>query len=299
MVAQILGLQLHGSALSVPAVPRRRALAVLTRLQSASAAALAAFGAVHLSAPLVGLLHLGGDVNDRIDAVSRWMLLGRVAYQSGLGEAVLWASLAAHVAAGVAKRLVLRFTVVRSKPLDTAAEATEPTEEDTSAASQPPVATSQLSIAHKSGYVLAPFALHHAFVNRILPSSSAAPILGLSPSELDYSFVSHTLSHPNLRARLLMAGAYTILIGAFAVHVTYALPALLRSLSTSSTTGKRRTKGSRRCQAQVSTSLAVVLLASLAAIVPLRSSDRLTISGALKSRYDAVLRLAFPTRYLF
>lgn len=299
MVTHILGLQLRGSAIVLPSTHRRRAISLLTRLQSASAAALAAFGVVHLSAPLVGLLHVGGDVYDRVDAVSRWMLLGRVAYQSGVGEIVLWASLAAHVVAGVVKRVVTRFTVARSTVEESATskDLVEAKEQDISVSGSTEVPKIKLSIAQKSGYILAPFAIHHAFVNRIFPSSPKAPISGLSPSELDYSFVSHSLSHPNLGVRIVMAGAYTILIGAFAVHTAYAVPALLRRFPKSSTADKgRKTKRSR---AQVSTSLAVVLLASLAAIVPLRSSYRLAISSALKGRYDAVLRLAFPTRFFF
>ncbi|SPO20331.1 uncharacterized protein UTRI_00732_B [Ustilago trichophora] len=298
MVTHILGLQLRGSAIVLPATHRRRAISLLTRLQSASAAALAAFAVVHLSAPLVGLLHLGGDVNDRVDAVSRWMLLGRVAYQSGVGEVVLWASLATHVIAGIVKRVVTRFTVARSTMEESATsdDLVEVKKRDSSVSASTEVPKIKLSIAQTSGYILAPFAIHHAFVNRILPSASKAPISRLSPSELDYSFVSHSLSHPNLGVRIVMAGAYTILISAFAVHAAYAVPALLRSLPKSSTAGKG--SKTKRSQAKVSTSLAVVLLASLAAIVPLRSSDRLAISSALKGRYDAVLRLAFPTRLL-
>ncbi|KAF6767386.1 protein of unknown function DUF1691 [Kalmanozyma brasiliensis GHG001] len=295
MVTHILGLRLEGSQLSIPAVHRRRTLSVLTRLQSASAAALGAFGVVHLSAPLVGLLHLGGDVNDRVDAVSRWMLLGRVAYQSSIGEAVLWAALATHLVSGVAKRLVTRFTVARS--------ATEPSEVKQQAALEEAVAVptrapAKLSMAQKSGYVLAPFVIHHAFVNRILPSSSKPPISNVSPSELDYSFVAHTLSHTNTAIRIFSATAYTVLIGAFAVHTVYAVPALLRMLPKSSNGASDKVrKPKRRSQTQVASSLAIVLLASLFAIVPFRSSDKLTVSGALKDRYDAVLGLAFPTRF--
>ncbi|SNX81980.1 uncharacterized protein MEPE_00685 [Melanopsichium pennsylvanicum] len=301
MTAHFIGLQLQDSAISIPTTYRRRTLSILARLQSASAAALVAFGVVHLSAPLVGLLQLGGDVNDRVDAVSGWMLLGRVAYQSGVGEAALWAALGAHLVAGITKRLVTCFTVARTSAESTISteltDSAEAKEQATAAASTPPRASWKLSIAQKSGYVLAPFALHHALVNRIIPSSASPPISSLSPSELDYSFVSHTLSHPNVIVRLTMATAYTVLIGAFAVHTVYAVPVLLRcrpKRSSSARVGK-----GKRSQAQVSASLAIVLLTSLLAIVPVRSGDSLTISGALKSRYDAVLRVALPTRFFF
>lgn len=300
MVVHALGLQWQGSTILVSALHRRRAISVLTRLQSASAAALAVFGVVHLSAPLVGLLHLGsGDVNDRVDAVSRWMLLGRVAYQSSLGEIVLWAALATHLTAGVAKRLITRFTTAR--PIDQVVTPTDIADVHATASALVPPSkpTSKLNTAHISGYILAPFAIHHAFVNRILPFSSCPPISSLSPSELDYSFVSHTLSHPNLPVRLLMATAYIALIGAFAVHTAYAVPALLRNFPRQSTSSSKTAKARRRSRVKISFSLALALLTSLLAIVPVRSSDRLTISGALKGRYDAVLRMAFPTRFFF
>ncbi|SJX60701.1 uncharacterized protein SRS1_11929 [Sporisorium reilianum f. sp. reilianum] len=289
-MTHILGLRLHGTALVLPVGPRRAALSSLTRVQSISAGVLAAFGVVHLSAPLMGLLHVRGDMSDRVDAVSRWMLLGRVAYQSGVGEVALWTAFGVHLAAGAVKRLLSRFTVARS--------AVEGEEVDTQV-----VATrrqGKLTWTQKSGWLLAPFAIHHAFFNRILPSSRTPPISSLSPSELDYSFVAHTLSHPNVPVRAVMATAYTLLIGAFAVHVTYAVPALLRSLprKSSSAESDRKVTSRKRSKGRVSASLAVVLLASLVSIVPLKSDDRLHISGTLKTRYDAVLASAWPTRFL-
>lgn len=299
MVVHILGLQLQGSMLSVAAKPRRYILSVLTRVQSASAAAVAAFGLVHLSAPLVGLLHIGSaDVNDRVDAVSRWMLLGRVAYQSGVGEAVLWTALAAHLVAGVAKRLVTRFTIARPTPNDALVpHNTEVTEIESS--KTPTTARRQqshprkLSLAQLSGYMLTPFAIHHTVVNRLIPSSAASPISGLSPSELDYSFVSYTLSHSNLAVRTVMATAYALLITTFAIHTTYALPTLLRSLPNSA--NPRTVSNNPKSKARVAGTLTAVLLASLIAIVPYRSSDRVTISSTLKNRFDAVLQAAAPT----
>ncbi|TKY90876.1 hypothetical protein EX895_000874 [Sporisorium graminicola] len=282
MVTHILGLRLHGTTLILPAGRRRAALSSLTRVQSASAGVLGAFGVVHLSAPLVGLLYgVTGDMNDRVDAASRWMLLGRVAYQSAVGEAVVWAALGVHLAAGLAKRLITRFTVA------------SPAAGETEVASS----KAKLTWAQSSGWLLAPFALHHAIVNRVLPASGTAPISSLSPSELDYSFVAHSLSHPNLPVRAAMGAAYTLLSAAFAVHVAYAVPALLRSLplrKSSSTQGTRMRK--RRSKAQVAASLAVVLLASVASMVPL-ANDGLLISGTLRKRYDAVLGLAWPTRF--
>lgn len=287
----ILGLHLHGSTLALPTGYRRAALSGLARLQSVSAAVLAAFGVVHLSAPLMGLLQFGrGDVNDRVDAVSRWMLLGRVAYQSGVGEVVLWSALGTHLVAGLVKRLVSRFTVASS--VDSGEE--EVVETEVAMKRRVP-----LTWAQKSGWLLTPFVLHHALLNRVLPSSPTPPISSLSPSELDYSFVSHTLSHPNTGVRFVMGAAYTLLIGAFAVHVAYAVPALLRSLprKPSSAEGKVTMRRKKRSKGRVAASLGLVLLASLVSIVPLK--DRLMVSTTLKNRYNAVLGRAWPTSFFF
>lgn len=277
----------------MPAATRRRVLSVLTRVQTGSAAALTAFGVVHLSAPLVGLLHLGGDVNDRVDAVSRWMLLGRVAYQSALGEALLWTALATHLLAGITKRLVTRFTTAASTR--SSEDTRDLKAEETAVVQEPPKRGARLSVAQASGYMLAPFVLHHAWVNRIVPSSPKAPISSLSPSELDYSFVAYTLSHPNAGVKIIMATAYTVLIGAFAVHTSFAIPALLRTIKPAS----RRKGSSRPRPALLASSLAFALLTSLVALVPMGARGGLAISGTLKARYDAVLSSVFPTRLFF
>ncbi|GAC99400.1 hypothetical protein PHSY_007001 [Pseudozyma hubeiensis SY62] len=153
-----------------------------------------------------------------------------------------------------------------------------------------------------SGWLLAPFVVHHAALNRLIPSMDRAPISGLSPSELDYSFVSHTLSHPTTGVKATMALAYTVLVGAFAVHATYAVPALLRFAKRSSSSAAspaKRTRRRRLSRATISSSLAGILLASLLSVVPLRHTDRLTISASLKARYDAVLAYAWPTHFFF
>lgn len=296
MVMHRLGLRLSGSILCIPASYRRRTLQLLTRLQTASAAALSAFAVVHLSAPLVGLLNINVDVIDRVDAVSRWMLLGRVAYQSGAGEIVLWTSIATHLASGLVKRLITRFTTSCSTSNTKNQRSQEKIE------ALPPVTPvkARMTLAQLSGWLLAPVALHHAFVNRIIPSSERAPILALSPSELDYSFVSHTLSHPSMQVRTFMGTAYIVLIGAFAVHAVFALPALLRSLPWNGSSGTRNTSVTHRAskrysKATASWSLATVLLASLISIIPLGQTDKIPISSSLKNRYDAVLAFAWPT----
>lgn len=291
MVLHRVGLRLGD--VHVPAGTRRRVLSVLRRVQTGSAAAMAAFGVVHLSAPLVGLLHLGGDVNDRVDAVSRWMLLGRVAYQSALGEALLWTALATHLLAGITKRLVTRFTT--AAPTRTADNVRNVNVEEPTVVEEPLKRTAKLSVAQASGYMLAPFVLHHAWINRIVPSTPKPPISSLSPSELDYSFVAHTLSHPNTGVRIIMATAYTVLIAAFAVHTSYAIPALLRTIEPAS----RRKGSSRPRPALLASSLAIALLTSLVALVPVGAHGGLAISGMLKARYDAVLRSVFPTRLFF
>ncbi len=75
--------------------------------------------------------------------------------------------------------------------------------------SLPPLSSQQLT-----GLLLAPFLAQHAYVNRIVPASARAPIAHLSPSELDYTYVSHALA----RWPAITAGLYAALIGAASWH---------------------------------------------------------------------------------
>lgn len=299
MSVHILGLRLGFAApVQVSTSTRRRALSVCSQLQATSASLLTVFAIIHLSSPLIGLVHLGsGDVNDRIDAVSRWMLLGRVAYQSTVGEMILWGSLATHLAAGVGSRL-LKICTRPSTSSDTAHDSAD-NAADRAAGRR---GTPTISVAHKAGYALTPVVLHHIYIHRWLPSSTHPTIAQLSPSELDYSFVSFGLSHPNVVVRVSSALSYAALIGAFATHVVYAFPAMQRSLplispkNNPTSTGK---KAARHAKKWTAATLAALLLSSVVAITPFDRSARLAISGLVRDRYDAVMRTAFPSRYFY
>ncbi|PWZ01363.1 hypothetical protein BCV70DRAFT_198792 [Testicularia cyperi] len=346
---QVLGLELRLSppALVLSRDTQRSTLSVLSRIQTTSAVGLAGFAVVHLSSPLVGLLSAftGADLGDRVDAVSRWMLLGRVAYQSALGEPLLWASLVAHVASGILKRLVRTFTAtaarlesatattadVKSKHLQP--PTTIPEEDDvedgrfdTSYAATPassglelaPLPDSKsdpswswswswsslprLTTAQWSGYLLTPVVLHHVWMNRLLPASSRAPISSLSPSQLDYAFVSYSLSRPGL-TKALAAASYLFLTTAFSLHIVRTMPILRQSVSFSWLFSRSSHQASRKKRSSTNSSSSkciqtlsvfTVLVASVLAITPMSSKGKLPVSQLIRLRYDAVLDIALP-----
>ena len=66
-----------------------------------------------------------------------------------------------------------------------------------------------------AGYLLFPFLLQHTLLNRIIPVRAEAPIWSLSPSELDYTYVSFGLE----RFSLITGIAYAGLVGLGSWHV--------------------------------------------------------------------------------
>lgn len=59
----------------------------------------------------------------------------------------------------------------------------------------------------------------HAYLNRIAPSSSSAPIKELSPSELDYTYVTYGFLTPSKAWRYISWTVYAVLLAAGAAHV--------------------------------------------------------------------------------
>lgn len=98
----------------------RYVVPALTTASHSSALLFSSFLVVHLGAPVAAVLQVGANAfptasssssssssltAGATDAASRWMLLGRVYYQSALTEpVVVWGSLAVHVASSIAKR---------------------------------------------------------------------------------------------------------------------------------------------------------------------------------------------------
>ncbi|KDN42714.1 hypothetical protein K437DRAFT_275063 [Tilletiaria anomala UBC 951] len=208
-------------------------LATLTGVQHASATVFAAFLFVHVAAPSVSLLACSRDASGAAELASKTMILGRVYYQTALTESIfVWAPLAAHVGAGVLKRLVRAYfkwqrrsqstfrrrqsRKGKEKPQSADADddshvhgGVSPYTLSTLRASFPP-----LTLHTLSGYVLFPLVLQHAVLNRIVPRASHPPIHSLSPSELDYTYVSYGLhAHP-----LLTGALYATLVGAGSLH---------------------------------------------------------------------------------
>ncbi|KAJ6608677.1 hypothetical protein B0H10DRAFT_2066941 [Mycena sp. CBHHK59/15] len=141
---------------------RQQALPVLTKLLHGSAPFISTFLLIHLTAPM--LANLGGS-----SLASQTMLLGREYYQTDFGEKyLLLGPLAVHALSGLTKRLL-------SPP------------------SAPP--RPWMSLLSLTGYAnMLLFLPVHFATHRILPTTPAAPIHALGPSELDFEYVKYALA---------------------------------------------------------------------------------------------------------
>ncbi|CAD6923230.1 unnamed protein product [Tilletia controversa] len=103
-----------------------------------------------------------------------------------------------------------------------------------------------------SGWLLAPFVLHHAYLNRIVPSSPQPPINALSPSELDYTYVTHafgaaagalTTASRSTSRSLLSSVSYAALIGLSLYHSSHGIRKILEWRARATGTGTGRGTG--------------------------------------------------------
>ncbi|WFD04125.1 hypothetical protein MOBT1_002828 [Malassezia obtusa] len=169
---------------------RARLLSVATAVQTGTAATLGSVLVTHLAAPVVAAL-VGPE---QLDLANQTMLLGRVYYQNALLEpVVVWGALTAHLVASAVRRALLP----RGGSWDVRR-------------------WSWAQWQSAAGYVLVPALLTHVWVNRVAPSASAPPVAGLSPSELDMSYVAYGFHVPRYVARSV--ALYAVLIAATALH---------------------------------------------------------------------------------
>ncbi|KAN0066166.1 hypothetical protein ACQY0O_000260 [Thecaphora frezii] len=261
----------------VRATVRSRLLGSLTAASHISAVAVGSFLCVHLAPPLaVGvcnvLFPLTGrlGIEEAVETASRIMLLGRVYYQSTITEPILYASLGVHAIASLLKRFVILYTT--SADIDT-----------------PPAPSPRPSLHAASGYLLLPLVGHHVLLNRLLPSLSRPAIHALSPSELDYSYVSFGLaSFPYASTAL-----YTALVVAIVAHAT---------TGTAKIVARRRTRAPRSLGGAAWSAVGgttALLLAGLAALAPQIASDGASwrVVGALERRMTECYRLAGFARH--
>ncbi|KAH9914474.1 uncharacterized protein B0H18DRAFT_1045155 [Fomitopsis serialis] len=164
---------------STPPTWRRAALSVLTRVSHGSTPFITTFVLIHLTAP--ALASLGGT-----SLSSQVMLLGREYYQTPLGEKYLvLLPLLVHPLSSLSKRFL----------------APRPARRPTSA----------LSL---TGYAAGLLVLGHFLTHRVHPADAAAPVLALSPAELDYEYVKYALHAWPWRAGL----GYFALTAVVATH---------------------------------------------------------------------------------
>lgn len=139
-------------------------------------------------------------------------------YQNSISEPLVWASLLTHAVSGIGKRLIQRFWRIESSQSSSNLEVNlnessqRSLKDDVEARKE---ITSQkirkgsnptFSLHTVTGYLLIPFLTNHVFLNRIIPSRDTHPINNLSPSELDYSYVSYAFRTFPIKSSILYLG---------------------------------------------------------------------------------------------
>lgn len=142
---------------------------------------------------------------------------------------MVWGALGVHVLSSTARRLLQTFWPASSStstpsPNSISSLTTPPlpathTTSSTSPSNQTDwfrvrIRLTSLSLHALTGYLLIPTVWIHAMVHRIVPSRSSPPIRNLSPSELDYSFVSYGIARYPFTSTLV----FGTLIGAASWH---------------------------------------------------------------------------------
>lgn len=194
----------RGSAAGGPkSIPNTSILRVLTNTQNASAAVFGIFFATHLAAPVaaaVGGLAAADNVMvcTRSSEVRRvfqadLQILGRELYLP-LETGIVYAPLFIHILSGAARRAYLTYKT-RGR--------------------------ARVSNQAKAGWALIPLVLPHLWLHRIIPSTDAAPISSMSPSEFGYEFAGYgAATRPWMTVGYLALsafGAYHALIGTMQV----------------------------------------------------------------------------------
>lgn len=133
-----------------------------------------------------------------------------------------------------------------------------------------------------AGKVLAPVLLLHVLTNRVVPAMDTLPIAGLSPAELDMSYVSF-----GARASPWATGAlYTVLVLAGCVHAAGGVAKLMR---------RRRMKVRPRYAMAAGVAFGLMLLAGYASIAKFGLDG---VSAVLQERMAASYRYMVPYRWL-
>lgn len=191
---------------------RGRALRVLTAAQTGSAMTLGALLIVHLAMPVAAA------VGPSPETANETMLLGREVYQRALTEPLMvWGALGTHVISSMLRRALLSVRSGSARSWKAWL------------ASLWPRGWRSADWQVAAAYVLAPVLLIHVSANRLAPMMEAAPVRGLSPAELDLSYVSYGLVHRGLR--VVSWTTYGLLVLSGTVHWLVGSPKVARRLS--------------------------------------------------------------------
>uniref|UniRef100_A0A1D1XTP5 DNA-directed RNA polymerase subunit beta n=1 Tax=Anthurium amnicola TaxID=1678845 RepID=A0A1D1XTP5_9ARAE len=250
----------------------------LTIVQAGTAVVFSTFLVTHLSAPALAVV--GG-----IDLTNRTIIFGRVYYQNKFTEPlVVFGALIGHVVAGIAKRSIKLYWKYKKRDArkltgevhEKVERVTTDEKDDNGVVVRQKITTrttttitgsyisralnSLLPNHHTIGYILVPFVLGHAYINRILPKRYL---------EGDSALINAT--YVTLSLRKWPRSSYfalTALIGLTAYHVTSGAPVvykLMRGLLSKKNGEKPQTDSTKKNERVLRNGLIITSVGLLAA----------------------------------
>jgi hypothetical protein len=198
-----------------------RLMSTLTTIQHTSAVVFGSFLLVHLAAPAVAVVAPQGE---SLELATKTMILGRVYYQNLLTEPIIvYGAISVHVASSLLKKALQTQNLYKARkreasPVD-GYTISDPNDETTATTPKAKSILPPITLQTVTGLLMIPALSIHAYLNRIAPASSSAPIKELSPSELDYTYVTYGFLTQSKAWRYITWALYAVLLGAGAAHV--------------------------------------------------------------------------------
>jgi succinate dehydrogenase hydrophobic anchor subunit len=147
-----------------------------------------------------------------------------VYYQNVLTEPIIvYASISIHVLSSLLKKALQAYSRFEARRKDASSvkgyTIGDEVEDSDKVVNSARSALPPITLQTITGALMIPALSVHAYLNRIAPSSSSAPIKELSPSELDYTYVTHGFLTSSKAWRYITWTVYAVLLTAGAAHV--------------------------------------------------------------------------------
>lgn len=148
------------------------------------------------------------------------------------------------------------------------------------------------TLHHITGYALLPFALHHSWLHRLLPATSAPPYNSLSPTLISYALVGYSLSTHSYIITALSALSYGAILSLGSFHALSGVRRLIDPTAPIGLKGRRTQEVGAPLREKWK--LSWVLLMGCAGVGLARLAlEGHTVPKWLGKKYDVLLRNGF------